>query len=147
MSYGKHGGVGRDEIPPVFPATRDRPFTLGVSGRSHGAEDDTVHDKWPSLPPLGSLALLLHPSRCPCPLAVRSGWLFGVAGGGDANIGPCPLAFPLGVAEVCTPCQGVTLLYRRSICTRFVQMDLRCSQVLRPFPTPGPGILWVVGEP
>ena len=38
-------------------------------------------------------------------------------------------------------------LYGPSICTRSVQMDLRRSQVLRPFPTPGSGTLWVAGEP
>ena len=45
------------------------------------------------------------------------------------------------------PVMGVTLLYRPSICTRFIQMDVRRSQVLRPFPTPGFGTLWVAGEP
>ena len=50
-------------------------------------------------------------------------------------------------ADSCTPRQGVTLLYGPSNCTRFVQMDLRRSQVLRPFPTPGSGTLWVAGEP
>ena len=41
---------------------------------------------------------------------------------------------------------GVTLLYGPSICTRSVQMALRCSRVLRPFLTPGSGTLWVTGE-
>ena len=38
------------------------------------------------------------------------------------------------------------LLYGPSICTCSVQMDLRRSQVLQPFPTPGSGTLWVAGE-
>ena len=54
--------------------------------------------------------------------------------------------FPLAEADACTPCQGVTLLYEPSICTRSVQMDLLHSQVFQPFPTPGSGTLWVAGE-
>ena len=54
--------------------------------------------------------------------------------------------FPLGGGDACTPRQAVTLLYGPSICTRTVQMDQRRSQVLRPFPTPGSGTLWVAGE-
>ena len=49
-------------------------------------------------------------------------------------------------ADACTPRQGVTLLYGPSICTPSVQMHLRRNQVLRPFPTPGSGTLWVAGE-
>ena len=37
-------------------------------------------------------------------------------------------------------------MYGPSICTRSVQMDLRRNHVLRPFPTPGSGTLWVAGE-
>ena len=37
-------------------------------------------------------------------------------------------------------------MYGLSICTRSVQMDLRRSQVLQPFPTHGSGTLWVAGE-
>ena len=70
---------------------------------------------------------------------------WGLGGGVDAGPGPRPPVFPLGGA--CTPRQGVTLLYVPSICTRSVQMGLRRSQVLRPFPTPGSGTLWVAGEP
>ena len=73
----------------------------------------------------------------------RQGW-----GGGapDAGSGPSLREFPHGGADACTPCQGVTLLYGPSICTRSVQMDLRRNQVRRPFPTPGSGTLWVPGE-
>ena len=73
----------------------------------------------------------------------RQGW-----GGGapDAGSGPSLREFFHGGADVCTPRQGVTLLYGPSICTRSVQMDLRRNQVRRPFPTPGSGTLWVSGE-
>ena len=78
-------------------------------------------------------------------------WVCSVVGlgGGLADAGsgpPPPWEFPLGGADACTPRQGVTLLYGPSICTRFVQMDLRRIQVHRPFPTPGSGTLWVAGE-
>ena len=60
---------------------------------------------------------------------------------------PVPRRFPGGGGDVCTPHQGGTLLYGMSICARLVQMDLRRSQVLRPFPTPGFATLFVAGEP
>ena len=72
----------------------------------------------------------------------------GLGGGGcltPARVPP-PREFPLGGADACTPRQGVALLYGPSICTRFVQIDLRHNQVRRPFPTPGSGTLWVAGE-
>ena len=72
--------------------------------------------------------------------------LWWVGGGPCRRLGSLPLVFPRGGADACTPCQGVTLLYRPSICTRSVQMDLLRSQVLQPFPTPGSGTLWVAGE-
>ena len=53
---------------------------------------------------------------------------------------------PLGGADACTRRQGVTLVYGPSVCTRSAQMDLRRSQVLRPFPTPRSGTLLVAGE-
>ena len=68
-------------------------------------------------------------------------------GGSDAGPGPRPPVFPLGGADACTPRQDVTLLYGPSICTRSVPKDLRCSQVLRRFPTPGWSTLWVAGVP
>ena len=64
----------------------------------------------------------------------------------DAGSGPSLREFPHGGADAGTPRQGVTVLYGPSICTRFVQMDLRRNQVRRPFPTPGSGTLWVSGE-
>ena len=69
-------------------------------------------------------------------------------GGGalDAGAGPSLREFAHGGGDACTPRQGVTLLYGPSICTRFVQMNLRRNQVRRPFPTPGSGRLWVAGE-
>ena len=67
-------------------------------------------------------------------------------GGGDAGSGPSLREFPHGGGDACTPRQGVTLLYGPCICTRSVQMDLRCNQVRRPFPTPESGTLWVSGE-
>ena len=69
-------------------------------------------------------------------------------GGGRLTLArvPPPGSFPFGGADACTPRQGVTLLYGPSICTRFVQMDLRRNQVRQPFPTPGSGTLWVAGE-
>ena len=71
----------------------------------------------------------------------------GLGGGApDAGSGPSLWEFPHGGANACTPRQGVTLLYGPSICTRSVQMDLRCNQVRRPFPTPGSGTLWVSRE-
>ena len=72
--------------------------------------------------------------------------LWWVGGGPCRRLGSLPLVFPRGGAVACTPCQGVTLLYRPSICTCSVQMDLLRSQVLQPFPTPGSGTLWVAGE-
>ena len=70
----------------------------------------------------------------------------GLGGGHCCRLGSLPLVFPLRGADACTPRQGITLLYGPSICTRSVQMDLLRSQVLQPFPTPGSGTLWVVGE-
>ena len=117
---------------------------------------DTSHDI--VIPP--SCASPLLPFRAPLPpvspprcapwfypvvggCVARQGW-----GGGapDAGSGPSLREFPHGGADACTPRQGVTLLYRPSICTRSVQMDLRRNQVRRPFPTPGSGTLWVSGE-
>ena len=79
----------------------------------------------------------------PCPGLPGCGGLGGVLVVGS---GPFPWCFPFGGADACTPCQGVTLLYGPSICSRSVQMDLLRSQVLQPFPTPGSGTLWVAGE-
>ena len=73
--------------------------------------------------------------------------LWWVGGGGPCRrFGSLPVVFPLWGADACTPRQGVTLLYRPSICTRSVQMDLLRSQVIQPFPTRGLGTLWVAGE-
>ena len=99
-------------------------------------------------PTSSKLTLSLPSPRGPHPPAVRSGgggvvWCGGGGGGEDASIGPCRLSIPLGGADACTPRQVVTLLYGPSICTPFVQMDLRRSQVRRPFPTLGSGTLWV----
>ena len=96
-------------------------------------------------------SLAPSPLRVPVPptvLAWCAPWPLGWGGGGapDAGSGPSPREFPHGGADACTPRQGVTLLYGPSICTRSVQMDLRRSQVRRPFPTPGSGTLWVSGE-
>ena len=73
----------------------------------------------------------------------RQGW-----GGGGARrwLWSSLREFPHGGADACTPRQGVTLLYRPSICTCSVQIDLRRNQVRRPFPTLGSGTLWVSGE-
>ena len=100
-------------------------------------------------PSLAPLLCLFVPVCSPRPLTgVRSGVAWCVcAGAVEASIDPRPPAFPLGGAHVCTLRQGVALLYGPSICTRFVQMDLRRSQVLRLFPTPEFGALWVAGEP
>ena len=73
----------------------------------------------------------------------RSWW---VGGGPCRRLGSLPLVFPLWAADACTPRQGVTLLYRPSICKRSVQIDLLRSQVLRTFPTTESGTLWVAGE-
>ena len=98
---------------------------------------------------------LVH-SRClrSCPAALvpllsgrGGGWVLvrgGGGWGGDASIGSFPSAFPLGGADACTPRQSVKLLYGPSICTRLVQINLRRSQVRRPFPIPGSGTLRVV---
>ena len=67
-------------------------------------------------------------------------------GGGGAAQTSDPWSFPLGGGgALCTPRQGVTLLYGPSICTRLVQMDTCCNQVRQPSPTPGSGTLWVTG--
>ena len=91
-----------------------------------------------------------------CPLCARLGTTRGmvgvlcggVRGGGvpDGGSGPPPREFPLEGANACTTRRGVTLLYGPSICTRFIQMDLRRIQVRRPLPTPGSGTLWFAGE-
>ena len=95
------------------------------------------------LPPVSppSCAPWVYPVVGGC--VARQGW-----GGGtpDAGSGHSLREFPHGGADACTPRQGVTLLYRPSICTRSIQMDLRRNQVRRPFPTPGSGTLWVSGE-
>ena len=98
--------------------------------------------------------MFLCPRLCPLgvplgPARLLAGLLPGRVGGGgapDAGSGPSLREFLHGGADACTPRQGVTLLYRPSICTRSVQMDLRRNQVRRPFPTPGSGTLWVTGE-
>ena len=102
--------------------------------------------------PLGCIAF------CAAPLVSAPGlfglwwvcggvWVGRLGGGGlDAGSGSIPWCFPLGGANACTPRQGVTLLYWPSICTRSVQMDLRRSQVLWLYPTPGSGTLCVAGE-
>ena len=114
----------------------------------------TLHDT------LRDTAAVSRPLSCPppspplprclscCPPRTCSGTTRALDGGGgvDAGTGPRPPVFPLGGADACTPRQGVTLLYGPSICTRSVQMELRSSHVLRPFPTPGSGTLWVAGE-
>ena len=69
----------------------------------------------------GSLPLV------PCPGLPGCG---GTGGGPCRRLGSLPLVFPRGGADACTPRQGVTLLYRPSICTRSVQIDLLRSQVL-----------------
>ena len=108
-----------------------------------------------------------HPSCAPpfpsvllctrfCPLGVPLGPTWLLAGllpgrvGGSGGARRWLWSLPPGVSprgtDAWTPCQGVTLLYGPSICTRSVQVDLRRSQVRRPFPTPGSGTLWVSGE-
>ena len=131
------------------------------SGLSHGPDvvcmlHDTLRDTVAFLCPLScsppsptvSVAFRVIP-QVPAPRLPVPWWGCGGGGGGgfDAGSGPHPPVFPLGGADACTLSQGVTLLYGPSICTRSVQMDLRRSQVLRPFPTPGSGTLWVAGEP
>ena len=96
------------------------------------------------LPPVVPVRCAPWPNPVVGGLVARQGW--GGGGAPDAGSGPSPREFPHGGADACTPRQGVTLLYGPSICTRFVQMDLRCIQVRRPFPTPGSGTLWVSGE-
>ena len=100
----------------------------------------------PFVCPPPSVCFPRHLGRC-SPLA-ESGpsWLWWVGGGPCLRLGSLPLVFPLGGADACTPRQGVSLLYGPSICTRSLQMDLLCSQVLQPFPKPGSGKLWVAGE-
>ena len=95
------------------------------------------------LPPVVPVRCAPWPSPVVGGLVARQGW-----GGGapDAGSGPSLREFPHGGADACTPRQGVTLLYGPFICTRSVQMDLRRNHVLRPFPTPGSGTLWVSGE-
>ena len=83
--------------------------------------------------------------RCVSGVVPGPSRLWWVGGGPCRRLGSLPLVFPRGGAVACTPCQGVTLLYGPSICTRSVQMDLLRSQVLQPFPTPGLGTLWVAG--
>ena len=94
----------------------------------------------PVLPPLCSPRC--YPGLAGCVAC----WGSGRGGAPDAASGPSPREFPLGGADACTPRQGVTLLYGPSLCTRFVQMDLRCNQVCRSFPTPRSGTLLVAGE-
>ena len=120
----------------------------------HNTLHDTVaHPSCASPPPFPFRAPLppASPPRCApwfytvfggC--VARQGW--GAGGALDAASGPSLREFPHGGADACTPRQGVTLLYGPSICTCFVQMDLRRNQVRRPFPTPGSGRLWVAGE-
>ena len=75
-------------------------------------------------------------------------WVCGQAGWGKGlmvALVPSP-GFSLRGGNACTPRQDVTLFYGLSIWTRSLQMDLRRSQVLGPFPTPGSGTLWVAGE-
>ena len=134
--------------PAPRPGADCSPWVL-VAARS---EHDTVHDTMSILQThlwhTHAVPALVPWSPSPCCL-VGGGclvWWGGGGGGGGASIGPCPSAIPLGGADACTPRQGVTLLYGPSICTRFVQMDLRRSQVRRPFPTPGSGTLWVAGR-
>ena len=119
----------------------------------HDARHIARHRCSPSLPFV--LPPFLLSCLWGCPLCARLGTtrvLAGVrcggAGGGlpDASSGSPPLEFPLGGADACTPRQGVTTLYGPSICTCFVQMDLRRIQVRQPFPTPESGTLWVAGE-
>ena len=127
------------------------PVPLAASRMMH----DTLHDTValpsfapPPLPFLAPLPPVLPPlcsPRCYPGLGRCVAW-WGWGGGPDADSGPSPRKFPLGGADACTPRQGVTLLYGPSICTRFVQMDVRRNQVRRPFPTPGSGTLWVAGE-
>ena len=118
----------------------------------HDTSHDTVAYHCCASPPLAFRAPLppVLPPRCApwfYPVVggcvARQGW-----GGGapDAGSGPSLRVFPHRGGDACTPRQGVTLLYGPSICTRFVQMDLRRNQVRRPFPTPGSGTLWVSGE-
>ena len=102
----------------------------------------------PSPPPSGSVAFGVAP-LVPAPVLPGPWWVCGVVGwvGGCLTMARVPSSgvSPWG-ADACTPRQGVTQLYGPSICTRSVQMDLRRSQVLRPFPTPGSGTLWVARE-
>ena len=116
--------IARHSYPPLLRPPPPFPFVLLC----------------PRCRPLG---VLLGPTR------LLVGVLPGRGGGGgapDAGSGPSLGEFPHGGADACTPRQGVTLLYGPSICTRFVQMDLRRNQVRRPFPTLGSGTLWVSGE-
>ena len=101
----------------------------------------------PFLAPLPPLSLLFCPSwfSLGAHPGTTQGFGRGVVGVGGVGLTPpqvpVPRCFPLGGGDACTPRQSVTLLYGPSICPRFVQMDLRRSQVLRPFPKPGFGTL------
>ena len=135
------------------PVIRGGLPTLGACHRMHCARQCARHGVLP-LPLLWlPYFLCVSPSLPRCsPLVFGVGLIgvwgrgFGGGGGVDASIGSRPPAFPLGWADGCIPRQGVTFLYGLSICTRIVQMDLRRSQVLRPFPTPAFGTLCVAGE-
>ena len=100
----------------------------------------------PFVCPPPSVSFPCRLGRCFSGVVPELSRLWWVGGGLCRRLGSLPLVFPRGGAVVCTPRQGVTLLYGQSICTRSVQMDLLRSQVLQPFPTPGSGTLWVAGE-
>ena len=110
----------------------------------HDTSHDTVaHPSCASPPPFPFV--LLCPRLRPLGVLLGSTRLLG-GRGADAGSGPCLRELPHGGADACTPRQAVTLLYGLSICARSVEMDLRCNQVRRPFPTLGSGTLWVSGE-
>ena len=102
----------------------------------------------PPLPPLAPLPFVVAP-QVPAPGLPGPGRVYGGVGwGGRLTLVrvPSPGASPWGGRCLYSPRQGVTLLYGPSTCTRSVQMALRRSQVLRPFPAPGLGTLKVAGE-
>ena len=124
------------------------PVPLAAGRMMHDTLDDTVALSsfvLPRLPLLAPSLLVLPPLCSPRDYPGFGGcvvwWGWGGGGLPDAGLGPPPREFPLGGAPACTPRQGATLLNGPSICTRFVQLDLRRNQVRRPFPTPGSGTL------
>ena len=97
----------------------------------------------PPVPPAPSLPSPVRPR--PASISVWFGGGERGRGGWGSTV-PHSSPFPHWGPCTCTPRRGVTLLYGLSICSRLVQMDTRRSQVHRPSPAPGSGILWVTGR-